>query len=139
MLGPWLPIYGLGGWIIIYLMRPLRKTPELMFAGATLACGSVEYFASWILEKLLKMRWWDYTGYFMNLNGRICLEGVLVFGFAGVTMTYFIAPVADNLLAKIPKRARKMICITLTVLFLADLAYSALHPNMGDGITGNFY
>lgn len=139
MLGPWLPIYGIGGWIIIYLMRPLRKTPQLMFIGATLACGSVEYFASWILEKLLKMRWWDYTGYFMNLNGRICLEGVLVFGFAGVTMTYFIAPVADNLLAKIPKTVRKIICITLAVLFFADLAYSALNPNTGDGITGGFY
>ena len=139
MLGPWLPIYGLGGWIIIYLMRPLRKTPELMFAGATLACGSVEYFASWILEKLMGMRWWDYTGYFMNLNGRICLEGVLVFGFAGVTMTYFIAPVADNLLAKIPNRARKIICITLTILFFIDLAYSVMNPNTGDGITGGFY
>lgn len=139
MLGPWLPIYGVGGWLIIYLLRPLRKCPWLMFAGATLACGSVEYFASWALEKLLHMRWWDYTGYFMNLNGRICLEGVLVFGFAGVTMTYFIAPIADSLLARISPRARKVICWTLAILFLADLAFSAVHPNMGDGITGGFY
>lgn len=139
MMGPWLPIYGLGGWVIIYLMRPLRRFPPLMFIGATAACGTVEYFGSWALEKILGMRWWDYTGYFMNLNGRICLEGLLVFGFAGVTMTYFIAPIADSLLARIPKKVRRVICIVLTVLFILDLGFSALHPNAGDGITGGFY
>lgn len=139
MTGPWLPIYGVGGWIIIYGLRGLRKDPLKMFIGAFIVCGSVEYFTSWLLEKLLHQRWWDYEGYFMNINGRICLEGLLVFGLAGVTMTYFIAPIVDNLFAKIPKKVRHGICAVLITAFFADLGWSVKHPNSGDGITEGFH
>ena len=98
-------------------------------------CGGVEYFTSWLLEKLFNQKWWDYTGYFMNLNGRICLEGLLVFGLAGVAMTYFIAPLAENLLLNIDPKIRKRICILLIILFISDLGYSAMNPNTGDGVT----
>ena len=139
MLGPWLPIYGLAGWVIIYLLRQLRMKPPLMFFGTLAVCGSMEYFTSWILELIFHQRWWDYAGYFMNLHGRICLEGLLVFGLAGVTMTYFIAPVADNLFRRIPYRARKIIFTALILLFIADLGFSALYPNTGNGITEGFH
>ena len=139
MTGPWLPIYGVGGWIIIYLLKPLRKKPAVMFAGTFAVCGIVEYFTSWLLEKMMGQRWWDYTGYFMNLNGRICLEGLLVFGLAGVSMTYFIAPVVDNLFERIPPKVRKTLCTVLTVLFFIDLGWSVKHPNTGDGITEGFH
>ena len=138
LLGPWLPIYGVGGFIIIYVLRPLRKNPPLMFLGSFLVCGSVEYFTSWLLEMIMHKRWWDYTGYFANINGRVCLEGLLVFGLAGVAMTYFIAPVADNLLHKIPKRVRRDMCVILILLFAADCGWSFVHPNTGDGITEGF-
>ena len=139
MLGPWLPIYGLAGWVIIYVLRPLRRNPALMFLGTLTVCGSMEYFTSLILEVIFARRWWDYAGYFMNLHGRICLEGLLVFGLAGVTMTYFIAPVADNLFRRIPYRARRIIFTVFIVLFFADLAYSAVNPNVGNGITEGFH
>ncbi len=139
MLGPWLPIYGLAGWIIIYLLRPLRKKPALMFFGTVAVCGSMEYMTSWLLEVIFGQRWWDYAGYFMNLHGRICLEGLLVFGLAGVTMTYFIAPVADNLFLRVPRKIRRVVCIVLIIAFFADLGYSALNPNTGVGITEGFH
>ena len=31
---------------------------------------------SYYFELTKGMRWWDYTGYFLNLNGRICGEGI---------------------------------------------------------------
>lgn len=139
MTGPWLPIYGTGGLIIIYLLKPLRKKPALLFASAFVLCGSLEYFTSWLLEQVAHQRWWDYTGYFMNINGRVCLEGLTVFGLAGVAVTYFIAPVSDNLLRKIPDKKRKILCTVLIVLFLADCVWSVMHPNTGNGITEGFY
>ena len=41
-------------------------------------------------------KWWDYTGYFLNLHGRICAEGLLVFGVGGMAFVYVIAPLIDN-------------------------------------------
>lgn len=135
MHGPWLPIYGVGGVIIIFLLKPLRKNPWLMFIGAFVACGALEYFTAWILEVLFDTKWWDYTGYFLNIDGRICLEGLFVFGLAGVAFTYVFAPLLDNLYMKIKPSAKKPVCIVLGVLFLADLAWSALSPNTGSGVT----
>ena len=52
------------------------------------------------------MRWWDYTGYFLNLDGRICGEGLIVFAIGGMAAVY-----------------------------LLDMIYSHHNPNIGEGIT----
>lgn len=63
--GPWLPIYGTGGVIILILLKKLRKKPLFEFLAAMVLCGGLEYFSSWYLEKTHGgQRWWDYTGYF---------------------------------------------------------------------------
>ena len=135
MHGPWLPIYGCGGMLIILLLRPFREKPEQLFAGTVIVCGGVEYFTSWILEKLFNAKWWDYTGYFLNINGRICFEGLLVFGMAGLTFTYILSPMLDDLYKKVDEKYRKIICIILMILFVADFIWSVLSANVGEGIT----
>ena len=37
-------------------------------------------------------KWWDYSGYFLNLNGRICAEGLLAFGLGGLAVVYMYWP-----------------------------------------------
>ncbi|MBO7449235.1 MAG: DUF975 family protein [Clostridiales bacterium] len=135
MFGPWLPIYGFGGLIIIVCLKPLRKRPFIMFIGTFIACGILEYFAAWMLETLFHTKWWDYTGFFLNIHGRVCLEGLFVFGLAGVAFTYVFAPLLDNLYSYIKLKPKKIACAVLLVLFLTDLGYSAFHPNSGAGIT----
>ena len=81
------------------------------------------------------MKWWDYTGYFLNLHGRICLEGLLVFGLGGAAITYLASPILNNIYAKINPKIRITICIILVTLFGADILYSTFHPNIGEGIT----
>lgn len=137
--GPWVPIYGVGGLLIIYLLRPVRRKPTLLFGISFIMCGALEYFTSWALEQIAGMRWWDYTGYFMNLNGRICLEGLTVFGLAGVAVTYFIAPFSDSLLSNLPEKKRRILAAVLTAVFLIDCVWSCFHPNTGNGITEGFY
>ena len=135
MTGPWLPIYGCGGLLIMMFLKPLRERPLLVFLGAFFLCGTLEYFASWILEVLFDRKWWDYTDFFLNLNGRICLEGLLVFGMAGVAFTYIFSPMLDNFYKKMKPKVRNALCIILPLLFIIDLAWSSSHPNIGKGIT----
>lgn len=135
LLGPWLPIYGFGGLIIIVLLRPFRNSPFRLFMATFVVCGALEYFTSWILEKLFDTKWWDYTGFFLNINGRICLEGLIVFGLAGVAFTYLFAPMLDNLYSRISSSVRRPVIIILIVLFAADVIWSSQHPNTGKGIT----
>lgn len=134
--GPWLPIYGTGGVIILVLLKKLREKPALEFVAAMVLCGCLEYFSSWYLEMTHDgQRWWDYTGYFLNINGRICAEGLLTFGLGGLTIVYRLAPALDNLLSRIDARKLGIVAAVLLVLYCADQVYSAQHPNVGAGIT----
>lgn len=134
--GPWLPIYGVGSLVILLLLASFRKTPWLEFVTAVVLCGGIEYFGSWMLEITHDgQKWWDYTGYFLNINGRICAEGLLVFGLAGIAAVYFIAPLLDNLFSKIQERYKILICAVLLSVFIVDLIYSHYNPNTGAGIT----
>lgn len=134
--GPWLPIYGTGGVIILVLLKKLREKPALEFVAAMVLCGCLEYFSSWYLEMTHDgQRWWDYTGYFLNINGRICAEGLLTFGLGGLAIVYLLAPALDNLLSRIDARKLGIVAVVLLVLYCADQVYSAQHPNVGAGIT----
>ena len=133
--GPWLPIYGSGGVLILVVLNRLRINPAAEFAGIVVLCGCVEYFTSYYLELTHNgQKWWDYTGYFLNLHGRICAEGLLVFG-GGMAIVYVAAPLLDNIIRKVQTRKLIPVCLLLLCVYAADTLYSSKHPNTGEGIT----
>ena len=133
--GPWLPIYGFGGLIILVALKKFRDKPPLLFGATMLICGIMEYVTGWLLEAVKGMKYWDYTGYFMNIQGRVCLEGLLVFAIAGLAVTYIIAPALDDLYKKIPRKLKIAICAVLIILFVTDNIIAFFVPNVGRGIT----
>jgi len=134
--GPWLPIYGFGGVLILLCLKKFRKNPVILFISAFILCGIVEYTTAWYLETFKAMKYWDYSGYFLNLHGRICLEGLLVFGLGGCAFTYIFAPLLDNLYKKIKPGVKSIICLILVLTFSLDFMYSSIvNPNEGDGIS----
>ena len=135
MHGPWLPIYGYGGIYILIFLNRLRKNVFAEFIGAVVLSGFVEYMSSLYLEMTQGMRWWDYTGYFLNLNGRICGEGLLVFGLGGLAIVYLLAPLLDSQFSKIKNRQAIAACLILLAAFNIDGIYTKSHPNVGKGIT----
>ena len=137
MYGPWLPIYGSGGIMILVMLNRLRKNPLAEFIAAVILCGIVEYFTSLYLEVALGHKWWDYSGYFLNLNGRICAEGLLTFGVGAMAVVYALAPALDNLIRKIRLNVLIPVCIVLVCVFSFDHWYSSKHPNSGKGITNS--
>lgn len=139
MIGPWLPIYGAGAILMLLCLKPLRKKPIIYFFTAMILSGIVEYSTSVYLEYVMHMKWWDYKRYFLNLNGRICLEGLIMFGLGGVAITYFIGPLLNSLFNKINKKVINIICCILLVIFGIDFIYSTVKPNSGKGISSQAY
>ena len=100
LIGPILPIWGLGGFIAtVFFSKYAIDTANIyeeignilyIFVWTTIICSILEYFTSWLMEKMFNNRWWDYTDMRFNLNGRICLLCSLGFG-AGCTVTLKLA------------------------------------------------
>ena len=133
--GPWLPIYGTGALLIIILLRKFRSKPNLEFSLIVIICGLVEYFTSVYLEAKYGLLWWDYTDYFLNINGRVCAEGLIVFGVGGMAGVYVLAPLFDDYFNKISKKVLYVLCIVLSCLYVFDKIYSGIYPNTGKNIS----
>lgn len=134
--GPWIPIYGFGCVLILLLLKRFRMRPKVEFSMAVLLCGCIEYFTGFFLELTHNgQKWWDYTGYFLNLHGRICAEGLLVFGIGGMAFVYVIAPLIDNWVKEHLNKKLSAVCLVLLLLFGADVVYSHFEPNVGEGVT----
>lgn len=134
--GPWLPIYGCGGIISFLLLYKYRDKPVKVFFMSVLVCGLIEYFSSLFMELIFDLRWWDYTGYFFNINGRVCLEGLLFFGFGCTVAIYILIPFLLNLFHKCNIKFIKLFDIFLVIIFLIDFGlYLFKGPNKGQDIT----
>lgn len=137
--GPWLPIYGFGGAMVILLFRKIGEKPHMVFILSFICCGIMEYCTGWYFDNIKGIKYWDYSNYFLNLNGYICLEGLLMFAFLASVGFYLIAPLFDDWFNKIPLRVRSVLLCIFVPLFLFDVGYSHFHPNVGEGIGGADY
>lgn len=133
MHGPWLPIYGSGGILALIACTRFRKKPVVEFFSSVVLCGVLEYFSAWHLEMKYHQRWWSYDGYFLNLHGRICAEGLLIFGIGCCTVVYVLAPLFDEMLSRIKIQVLIVISIVVGTAYTADLIYSSGNPNMSNG------
>ena len=77
-LGPYCPIYGAGA-VFCYLLLKDISNPIILFIMAAIVCCTLEYFTSYVMEKLFHARWWDYSNLPFNINGRVCLAGAILF------------------------------------------------------------
>ncbi len=135
--GPWIQIYGFGVVFLLISLKKIRNHPILTFLSTIILCGIIEYATSWYLEVFNGMRYWDYDDFFLNIHGRICLEGLLAFGIGGCIFIYFGAPFFESLYNKIKPKIKKIIVLILIGLFSIDFIYSSQFPNQGEGISQN--
>ena len=125
LIGPYCPIYGFGAVGVTMLLSRFTEYPYAVFGLAILICGSLEYVASVMMEKLFHARWWDYSTKRFNLNGRVCADTLIPFGLLGLIMTYWGKPTLFRLFALLPETALEIICLSLLALMLIDCAVSA--------------
>jgi len=133
--GPYLPIYGIGGLILMILFHAKRKQPVLVFTLSAIICTAVEYAAATWLECKWGVRWWDYSGAFFNIDGKICLLCSIGFGIGGVLLICIFQPFFLKFYHRTTRGIRIFMCIILIMIFVADAAYSIINPNNGTNIT----
>ena len=120
LIGPYCPIYGCGCILLVLLLNRYINEPFALFALSMLICALLEYFTSWIMEKLFRMRWWDYSNNRFNINGRICLETMIPFGIGGVLIVHYINPFLLKMISLISSSNLVIIAFVFAVIFILD-------------------
>lgn len=124
LIGPICPIYGCGSILLLFILEQYQKDLFVVFLGSIFVCSILEYTTSYLLEKIFNARWWDYSKFKFNINGRICLETMLPFGVGGALIVCFINPIVLSILYKIPIIIRLIVSIIMSIIFLVDLIVS---------------
>lgn len=124
LLGPYCPIYGVGGLLMTFLLHKFTSHLAFLFFMAILIGSVLEYITGYLMEKIFKAKWWDYSNKFCNLNGRICLLNSILFGLLGVILIYIINPFLHFCLFSIPIKFLYFIAGLLLSLFIIDCIVS---------------
>ena len=130
LIGPWIPIYGIGTCIIIFLMRftfnriKVKRYIKilLLFIFSTIVLTLLEYLGGNLMEIISGKIAWDYSKMPLHLGKYICLEMSIVWGFSSLIVIYLIKPKVDKIIKKMPS----IITYFTFSLFILDLLNSFL-------------
>ena len=100
--GPFCPIYGIGALIILLFLERYKDNIFILFIISFIVLSSWEYIVGWLLEKIFKTKYWDYSDHKFNIQGRICLINSIAWGILGVAFVKYVHPFIENLIFKIP-------------------------------------
>ncbi|MDO5396460.1 MAG: putative ABC transporter permease [bacterium] len=117
------PIYGLGG-MLLMPFAAVRADLRVIFILGAVLCSALEYFISWLLEYLFDTRWWDYSDWPMNLNGRICAVSVVGFGFAALIGTQLIIPAVFDTVSAMNNTHLYSLAALIALVLAFDLNYT---------------
>lgn len=134
LIGPYIPIYGVGATVCYMLLHDVTN-PFLLFVEAMVICSILEYFTGFAMEKLFHTKWWDYSNFPFNLHGRICLYGALIFGFGNVIICLLVEPAFLSFLERFSQESLMIVALILLAGFAIDtimtlIAWSNLNARL---------
>ena len=130
--GPWIPIYGIGSCVIIFIMRLVFNRIKakrfikiiLFFIISTLTLTLLEYTGGVLMEYFTGKVMWDYSNLKFHIGKYIALEISLVWGILSLVLIYLIKPKIDKLIIKIPK----IITYFMFLIIIFDITISIFNP-----------
>ena len=137
LIGPYCPVYGTGVVLITLLLNNSTDNCISLFINVMVICGVLEYLTGYLMEKIFKARWWDYSDNRFNINGRVCLETLVPFSIMGTLFLYVINPILINLFVSAPDILIHIITWVLFFIIIIDTIFSLIIMNAFKNVTYN--
>lgn len=122
--GPYIPIYAFGAIFVLIITDNFQGSILSVYFSGLIAATVLEYITGYVMEKLFKVKYWDYSDHKFNLNGYISLSTSIAWGFLSVLLTEVLQVNVYRFVSMLTEHDLKIsIAITSTVFFL-DLILS---------------
>lgn len=117
---------------MILPFRKLEHHPVLLFLAGMLLLTLFELLSSYFCDFVLGKSYWDYTGEFLNFQGRIALRSSIAWGALSVLGVKVFAPAIDKLYlrAKARKHFKIFVCILMLYAVFCALVKYVLFPSV---------
>ena len=124
MRGPFLPIYGSGGIMMLVVSMPFQDHIFLTYIAGCLGATLLELVTGVAMEAIFKVRYWDYSDQKFNYKGHICLSSTLAWGFLTILMTEFLHRGVEQIVFTIPEAVITVVTVIVSCTVLVDLTLS---------------
>lgn len=124
LIGPVIPLYGVGAVVVYLLLRPFSHIPSLLYFMGMVIATVVEYIASLILEKAFHTQWWDYSKEPYNFRGRIALIPSMFWGVLSLLLFDVLQPVATVIIDFVPEETVRPLLTVLFIVTAGDVIYT---------------
>ncbi|WP_022764140.1 putative ABC transporter permease [Butyrivibrio sp. XPD2006] len=118
--GPFLPLYGCGGIMMLLASKPFYENIVLVFISGCIGATALEYITAVVMEALFKVRYWDYSHKKIHFQGRISLESTLAWGLCTVVFTHWLQIPIERIVLSIPYNIVTVATTIVVVMFSAD-------------------
>ena len=122
--GPFLPIYGSGAVMMLFVSEPFKDNLILTYFAGVAGATLLELVTGAAMEALLKVRYWDYSNQKYNYKGYICLSSSVAWGFLTILMNEVFHPAILYVLAIVPKMADEIFVWVVSAGLAVDLCIS---------------
>lgn len=121
--GPFIITCGFSS-ILLYITFYGEENLFLIYIGSVLYISFMQLLGGKLLEELGRRRWWDYSNKKYNLEGYICLEHSLLFGFVGILLMKVLNPLAMKLFYSVRPNTLRFGLIFIIGVMVLDLLLS---------------
>ncbi len=120
MRGPFIPLYGCGGVMMLVVSRPFYDNVFLVYLAGCLGATLLELITGILMETLFNVRYWDYHHKKFNFKGYTCLESTLFWGVCTVVFSHYLQIPVEKLLLSIPYNILTVVTLVLTIYISCD-------------------
>lgn len=138
--GPICPIYGFGALLILGLDRFIKSESMpfyMSIASAVVITTFLEYVTGYVMEKLLDIKAWDYSGEVLNLHGWICLKFSLFWGILAYVQLTVLQPVLSIYVNAAAQPIKQIIAVLLFGMIIIHTAKELVRTDTVKQIIGD--
>ena len=117
---PMLPLYGSGAVMMLWVSLPFQDNLILTYISGVIGATALEYVTGYVMERLFKVRYWDYSNQPFNVHGYICLTSSIAWGFLTIFMTHVIHKPIERAVLSMPIAWNIFFVFFVTVIFVYD-------------------
>lgn len=114
------PVYGFSMVFLSVFLDSLREGWFYLFLGCMIVSSVIELVTGVILEKVFRIRMWDYSNMKFQVGGYVCLKYAILWGILGMLLIKLANPFFLSIIHEIPQLVGEILLIVFNILLVVD-------------------